>query len=604
MHLKALLAFSVVILMAGGAISIADSSVSSGISNNVTLGNFSLSLASNGTMENLSYLSDGLNYTFANDMSVQGSNLSSYYPTGSVSESLRYSTPNATLLTNSDSNLLLVVSKENGNGNLAMKVRFNGTVSKKSSSNTGLHIDSMDGISFDSSIWTVFRIVNTNFSGYFITDGSAVASGSNISVAPIKYLPELGGISGNLIVSGFVTNMELKNLVHRLETRNKNSFTYNSSTGLVTGKFLSFNFNNSSGLITNFTANQLNHTEVFTSISARGNGTIGSQKYLPSFSVGNFSLMGSLFVYTNSSYAYALHNNPTLNTGALLQNGTMKFTLSHDLSVTVIHLKAGVQSSLNASMVSSSPGVVMNSTFDLSSSIDATSTAYLIHGNGFRAFLYLNGYNNTSYNATSNTISVSSSNSSVAQIHFVAPPGLQNLPNLSERPLEYALMHSRLAAELNIEDLGTGAYNLTTYFNSSVHLDLTQAKKGSISFVVSSNQHYGNSVAIFVNSSFFSSSGKIYVYFDGISAKLSGSLNQTLNSTSTTNAYYSVITVTGGYLLIVHAPHFSSHNVTISSVPLNSGVQPLGLTDIDLGAIAGLIVVVAAVAFFAARRRK
>lgn len=604
MYIKAIIVFSLAIMLAGGAISIADSSVTAGSSNSVSLGNFSFNVASNGTLGNMSYTNEGMNYTFAQYLSAQGSNVSSFFGNASSTGTLKFSTPNATFLTSMESNTLVVVSKENAQGKLGLKVRVNGTAHTDFNGKTDLGLDFMDGISFQSSIWTVLQISNPDFTGYFITDGSASISGSNITVTAVNDLPKIGDLSGNVIISGFTTQAHLDKLLEHMEKRNNHFFSYNSTTGVVNGTFLGFNFDNATGVISNFTANVLNHTRIFNSISASGNGTIGSKKYLSLFSNESARVFGSLFLDTNVSYVYAIHNNPTLNTGALLDNGTMKFNVASGLNVTLIHMNANEQTSLNASVVSSDPSVEINTTFGLSTSVDATATAYLIHGHGFRGILYLNGYKNTSYNSTTDTITVVASNSSIAQIHFVAPPGFQSLNGLKADLLKYALIHEKLAAELTIENLGTGAYNLTTYFNSSVHVNLTHVTRGSISFILSSSQHSGNSVAVFINSSFLSSSGKLYVYFDGKIATLSASTNATINATSTSIAYYSVEQVSGGYVVIIHAPHFSTHNVTISSTPLNTTSPLSGLSDLEMGGIAAIIIVIVALAAIGIRRKK
>ena len=107
----------------------------------------------------------------------------------------------------------------------------------------------------------------------------------------------------------------------------------------------------------------------------------------------------------------------------------------------------------------------------------------------------------------------------------------------------------------------------------------------------------------FLNQSFMNS-GKIYVYFDGNLANLS-SISTAINATSSTSAYYGYEQVNGGYLVVIHVPHFSDHNITISDSVISSspGTSPLPLSALDLAIIAVVVVAVIAGIVLAVRKK-
>lgn len=604
MNSKILISVAMVILVAGSSISLADSSSGHSGMSVQTLGNFSFTVAGNNSLQNLTYTKDGNSYMFASMLSVQGRNISGAVSTSGVSADRIFSTANATVESAGNSNLLTVMTTETSTGSEGMQININGTATKMVSSSR-IELKSFGMFSFMDNTWTVYRINNSAFQGYFLTDGSVAATGSQLSVTPSSTMLKFGSFTNGVLISAFVTHEGMREILHRIMERNDHKFTYDKTTGLVNGTFVGFNFNSTTGVVRNFTANSYGNLRIFNEISASGNGSLGSSKYLPVFNDGNYSILGSLFLYANSTYVLVMHNNPTLNTGALLNNGTMKFALAAGFNVTELHLSAGTETSMNASVASSNSSVFMNETLDLNENVQASSTAYLIHGNGLRGFLYIGGANGTSYNNTTHVIEVSANSSSVAHITFVAPPGLQKIPSADVAPLEYAIEHGRIAAELSIENMGKGAVNFSTFFNNSLRINVTSAGSGKVSMIVSSTQHLGTNIAIFVNSSFLTSTGKIYVYFDGkLATQLSGA-GAALNVSSSVNAYYAAVPENGGYLVIVHIPHFSTHNVTVSSTPEGPvSSLPGNLSYLDLGIIAAVIVVLVAGSAIVYTRRK
>ena len=129
---------------------------------------------------------------------------------------------------------------------------------------------------------------------------------------------------------------------------------------------------------------------------------------------------------------------------------------------------------------------------------------------------------------------------------------------------------------------------------------------GQVKIAVSSTSHHGTNVAFFVNKTFLNaSSGKIYVSFDGNSITLTSTLNGTLTVNSSTNAYYAVVPEQGGYLVVVHVPHFSNHTIVISDTSLSTSPSnlPVTLSPLELGIVGVAVVAVIAGIVVVIRRR-
>ncbi|EQD26173.1 hypothetical protein B1A_21972, partial [mine drainage metagenome] len=178
--------------------------------------------------------------------------------------------------------------------------------------------------------YTIYKISNGSFNGYFITNGNAtlLSNGMKISIKQA---------TTTMLLSGFISNGNLKNVLEKYfgGGENEHKFTYNNTTNSVTGEFVSFNFSQKNGDILNLTGTfKSSSTEVFSSISVTGNGSFGSTQSMTSLPMNQVVTIGSVFFYANNSFIYVLHNNPSMESSFAISNGTMTMILGHGLNAT------------------------------------------------------------------------------------------------------------------------------------------------------------------------------------------------------------------------------------------------------------------------------
>jgi hypothetical protein len=307
-----------------------------------------------------------------------------------------------------------------------------------------------------------------------------------------------------------------------------------------------------------------------------------------------------MFVYSNGSKLYSIHNNPTLQSSFLVYNGTMNFMLGKGLIATNF-TTVGKDTNYNLSKMGSNLSYDANTTFEFDHEFGAGHNTVAISGNGFLGFLLVNNANVTIANGL---LTISSPLNSTAKVSFLAPPGLQDLNSTIQNRLQYAMAHGRLAGQISINFVNSTISNLTMNLNASVNFSISSVNAGKVSFNLASHDHQGTNVAVFISNSVLKNigNGTVYVYLDGARVSLS-SYNGVVNSTSDVSASYAVIQENSGVLVIVHIPHFSNHTLVISS----TAIQPSGtLTPTDYGyiAIGGVAAVIAAIGAISILRRK
>ncbi|HLH86416.1 MAG TPA: hypothetical protein VKU79_06105 [Thermoplasmataceae archaeon] len=607
MNLKIAVAIGLVLTMMAGAVSIADDGQGSNLQgqNTTNLGHFSFVLDSNGSVSNITYVSDEFSQLFAYSLSSTGANLTSALSNMQTDESSLVSTPNMTLAKAGDSSTLLVLTRgTTSNPNPVVKASINGTLSLAyvKSSVTVSNEEDNNLISGSTAItWYVYLISNPDFTGYFFTNGVVSLSNGNSTLTD-TYGSTSGRLSmfssAEVLVAGFVSHGSIESLLQKYEKEHEHvaQFSYNKTTGQVSGQFVNFKFDNKTGEITNYSKNLSTPFVVFTNITISGNGTIGSQEDFPSFLLNHVILRGSIFYYANKTFVYTFHNNPAMNFALVVDNGTLNLTLAPYLNVTMFKGTNVQNTSINSTLISTNSSVQSSDVLDTEHETSAGATNLIIHGDGFRAFMSVKG--NASYNTTTKTISVMSKHLGI--VNFVSPPGLQGKDLKDFGSIEYAILHGKVGGEVSISNEANVPFNYTVLYNNSLNVAVTNVTAGKVVVQVSSSEHTGTHIVFFVNQSFVGSSGKLYVYFDGKSATLS-TVNGTLNVTTSTSAVYAVVNVTGGYLVIISIPHFSNHTIVISDTSLTpTSTMP---SNTDLYVIAGIVVVAAIAGTVLAVRR-
>ncbi len=574
-------------LMLGTAsIALADSNGSDNVTGNI----FTYTPQQNGNLTNVSYGTTVL----ASNVNATG------YPV-SPSSTGTVSTKTMTIFNGMESQSFLLATDHN---NQLLVVKNNVTISFNlavNASMTGKSLENLDmgdnPYSETSSNWVVYLLDTPNLTGYLISNGNPIiTSDTQITFYSNDSTKTTGS---NPLVAGFISRGNAESLLEKYSMQHhEDKFTYNATSGNVSGSFLSFVFNSTNGNITDFTS-KLANMEVFSNINVSGNGTLLAQNDLPVFH-SSVITVGGMFVYSNGSKLYSIHNNPTLQSSFLVYNGTMNFMLGNGLIATNF-TTPGKDTNYNLSKMGSNLSYDANTTFEFDHEFGAGHNTVAISGNGFLGFLLVNNANVT---IDKGLLTISSPYNSTAKVSFLAPPGLQDLNSTIQNRLQYAMAHGRLAGQISINFVNSTISNLTMNLNASVNFSISSINAGKVSFNLASHDHQGTNVAVFISNSVLKNigNGTVYVYLDGARVSLS-SYNGVVNSTSDVSASYAVIQENSGVLVIVHIPHFSNHTLVISS----TAIQPSGtLTPTDYGyiAIGGVAAVIAAIGAIAILRRK
>ena len=575
-------------LMLGTAsIALADSNGSDNVTGNI----FTYTPQQNGNLTNVSYGTTVL----ASNVNATG------YPV-SPSSTGTVSTKTMTIFNGMESKSFLLATDHNNNQlsvaknnvTISFSLAVNASMTGKSLENIDLG-DNPYGVT--SSNWVVYLLDTPNLTGYLISNGNPIkTSDTRITF----YSNDSNKMTGSYpLVAGLISRGNAESLLEKYSMQHhEDKFTYNATSGNVSGSFLNFVFNSTNGNITDFTS-KLANVEVFSNINVSGNGTLLAQNDLPVFH-SSVITVGGMFVYSNGSKLYSIHNNPTLQSSFLVYNGTMNFMLGNGLIATNFTTQ-GKDTNYNLSKMGSNFSYDANTTFEFDHEFGAGHNTVAISGNGFLGFLLVNNANVT---IDKGLLTISSPYNSTAKVSFLAPPGLQDLNSTIQNRLQYAMEHGRLAGQISINFVNSTISNLTMNLNASVNFSISSINAGKVSFNLASHDHQGTNVAVFISNSVLKNigNGTVYVYLDGARVSLS-SYNGVVNSTSDVSASYAVIQENSGVLVIVHIPHFSNHTLVISS----TAMQPSGaLTPIDYGyiAIGGVAAVIAAIGAIAILRRK
>ena len=606
---KLVLAITVAVLMVGSAFALAGAGASSAAPIAKGMGNYTFSYYSNnGTIVNLNYSGEEQSANVASIITVSGANLSIPFMSGGdnvMSDMSAFNLANETLMLSMDSNAMLILSQPAYiGGNVKETVVFPASVTELSSQ---ANVTSFGGLLSNISVqsgmgvsshFSIYRIGNSSLNMYFVSNAATQSLVGNT----LTLNTSMG--TNSILASGFVVVGSIEKTIQRYYEDNNfgNSFSYNQTTGAVTGRFVNFDFNNATGVISNFAVNGTMLMTIFNTISASGHGSIGSESDFSAFQTGIPMVFGSMFFYANSSYTYAVHNNPAIEFSMMLDNGTMNLAVSSSLNVTNVSSSIGMgdEFQVNASQISSNVSEDENITLGMDNEFHHGQFMYILQNSSFRGILDISGAS-VMYSKATHSFSVTTNGT--AMVHFVSPEGFRDIPGIFFGSIENAIQQGKIAAQMSIVALNHSAFNYTMFFNNSVGMKVTGITSGRISVALTSSEHLGTNLLFFVNQSFLNSGGKIYVYLDGKLATLTPTVNGTLTITSDTAAYYAYEQVSGGYLVIVHVPHFSDHTVTISDSLLSPTSGPVSLSPLDIGIIAVAIVAVIAGIVVAVRRR-
>lgn len=580
---------AVALLMVVSTVSIATADVNLG-PNATKVGNFVLyENSTTGALSNLSFVNDNFEAVIASSISATGnvmvkSNLSNYNL-----DNLQ-SFGNLTVFNAVNENTLILATQSVGIGNSAsISLQLNAPVTKLNltaaqsqylKDNTGKTAGNFLG----NNMYTM-TVNGTDFI-LFSTVNVTLPNGTQDVT-----FTQSGNMLYNPLFVGISPANALKDTIEKeINKHDGPPFSYNNTTGSVQGRFVSFNLNTSSGVISQFSDSVGNQT-VFTSISASGNGTIGSNNPNPAYYSGQPVVAGSVFFYGNNTVVYQVHNNPSMVQNVYLSNGTLTYAVASGLNVTVFkpHVTDVEHENLNATTLNYT-GVSLGDQYD----VQASSDIVFIHNSTFSGSLFVHGAS-VAYNNTTGVLSISTTG--ISHVTFVAPPGVRELEHPVRAAIQYAINHGKLAALVVLGSPQNTSTNLSVNYNSTMQVNVQNVSTGSVTVRVGSLSHEGTNFAIFVPNNVIQNNSQIKLTFDNQVITLSANMNDVVNATSTTQASFYYIHAQGGTLVIIHVPHFSQHTITIStastgtttSLPNLSGHNGLYLT-------LGVLVVVAAIA--------
>lgn len=587
---------AVALLMVVSTVSVATADVQ--LSPNATqVGNFVIyKNSSTGALNNLSFVNDNTEAVIASSVNATGnvvlsSNLSSFNSDNAKSLG------NLTVFNAVNENTLMLTTQSLGLSQAAsITLNLNAPVTKLNLTPAQhLYLEQNTGqvsAKFLANNMYELTVNGTSFM-IFSTVNVTVPNGSQ-SIT----FTQSGNLVYNPVYVGISPTSALRDTIEsEIQAHDGQRFTYNTSTGMVLGRFVSFNVNPTTGVISHYNDVAAQNTTVFTSIQASGNGTIGYNNPNPSFYSGQPIVVGGVFYSANNTAVYQIHDNPSLIQNVFLSNGTISYTVASGLNITVYRPQSAdvEHEKLNSSTLNYT-GVSLGDQYD----VQAGSAIVFIHNSTFRGSLFVHG-GAISVNNTTGTISITTTG--IAHVTFVAPPGLQKLDHPVESAVQYAINHGRLAAIVVLGSAGNYSSNLSVNYNSTMQVNVQNVSTGSITVKVGSLNHEGTNFAIFVPNNVISNNSQITLKFDSQVITLSGSMNSVVNATSTTQASFYYVNTSGGTLVVVHVPHFSQHTITISSASTGpTGINLSSHTELFLAL--GAFVAIAAVAGAVLVRRK
>lgn len=585
---------AIALLLVVSAVSVVATADTDNGQQSLQLGSYNFSdNTTNSAIINLSYQTDSGNSLIANSVKTMGASSTLNIMSGTDSNSLVLK--NVTLTSAGDGNVLLFSTMGSKTvSNPTMIFNLNTSVSQvKLTSYQSTYLSSQsNGVLSNYVSHQIYRLsVNGNIFYLFSNSNSSV-SGNTVTYHHNMLL--LG--SKLVVVLSSANGLRDKFEKELGQIGSHARFTYNNTTGQVSGRFVTMQYNATTGTIFNFTDN-LTKATVFNQINATGNGSIGNGYMTPVFPTQQPIIVGNVFYFANNTAIYQLHDNPSMVSNYYISNGTMTMNVSSSMNVHIFHpLRNDVNHETFSANYSGYTNVELGDQYDVQSS----STIVFIQNSSFRGSLFIHGAN---VSVNNNVLSISTNKT--AHITFVAPPGLQKLRRDLGAGLQYGIDHGKLAALIVLGTPGQTGSNVSVNYNGSMQISVQNVTTNKVFLKVSSKMHEGTNFAIFVPNNVIQNNSKITVMFDNQTITLTKGLNSVINATSTTQASFYFVTTSGGTLVVIHVPHFSTHTIEIvNSAVVNTNPSPTIPGGTALYAALGIIAVIAVIAGVTMRRRK
>jgi len=407
------------------------------------------------------------------------------------------------------------------------------------------------------------------------------------------------GVSGS--ASGHLNDSIYKHFGHNYGAR----LMYNSTTGNITGRYITANFNSTTGVLSNVTYN-MTSTVLISKMYSNGTTIAGFPIDLGFHNFfGNMAYrLGNMFIMVNGTSFYVLHNNPSLESNMMVRgNLTLEIPSSAHIYNTSnnIQVSTGANSSLNAQANITALGNVNMTAHvmvNFNNTINVGRQMIVIDNNGTIAMLFIHNGNFkiTGNNITGYNITITRIDSGPVLVNMVVPPGLQKMP--SNSMLVSNIMKGRISSEISLNYVNGTIANSTINYNSSTHFTYTGKTSSTASFDINSTVNHHTIVTVFIGNHVMNNTGHAYVKFDGKIATYV-SMSTLVNETSSTHAYYSYTNTSSGMYVSMYVPHFSNHTMVISNKPFQNNYTEYYI----IGGIIAAIAIIG-VAAYAIKKRK
>ncbi|CAC11754.1 hypothetical membrane protein [Thermoplasma acidophilum] len=551
MNIK-ILAISVAIFSVIG-FAITSSAATSPTPTAVTAGEYTINIFPNSVIKNISFNKTNI----VNYGKVSGENLSSL--PRMMDDMNQYSSiDNLSYMSTEDGTGLILATY---GSSASIQLNFTGTVK---------------ALPVDTKMSNYVGLYYFNVSGYNFTIASTVspAKSKNNYTFSVQ-----SSIYPKVVIVAIISNNGIQNMIDHFEHRiNGYKFTYNSTTGLVNGKFLNFTFYKTNQTIANY-FDRLSNLTVFKNITAMAVGNQGFQFYSGMY-------VGNIFYDSSAYYSLMVHDNPALQSTFMLVNGTIHFNVSKGIAITERNFTFNDRFDYNAE--------AGNMSMAMQQDVYGGAWFVFLSAPHFYGMMTFAGARNVTVNGTQ----ITAETNGTMIVSFVSPPGLSNgVKNFA--PMTYALEHGKLGMQIAIEKVNSTLTNITLDLNTSINAVIKSASSSGVVINVNSSQSHGTVIAVYVSSSVLNAS-KLIVKFDG-SAAVQVSASALVNETSTTTAYYNVTADGNGSLVMIYIPHFSDHTIDIE--PYTSISTPISMYYY-VAVIVVVVAIIAAIGYVMVRRKK
>lgn len=571
-----MISFSTVAIMAGNA----SAEVAA-----VDAGNFTLSYdTATSTIYNLTYSNPNYTILAATHVITSGQN-STIAPQAYCDLTKALTLTNVTVFSTDNENTVLFSTTFAQPGqypsisvvlpSAATPVSFSNTASVYNPGNTNAVMLSF----FD---YTMYRMNVTDGAIFYMANSPSTLSSDGKTIT----FTNTSLAAGSSLIVGVTPSGTIKYSMEK-QALNKslvlNPLEYDPTTGLVTGTYLSMIFDSATGTIHNYT-NLYTNTMVFSSISTKGNGFFGTGFLSPLFPATDPITVGNALFFANQTAIFKIYNNIATLGGFFTSNGTLKMVVAPGLNVTSVHFShnnPGIGHAYGNSF-GNYTGMTMGNQY----SIMAAPTMIQISNSTFRGELFVH---DGAVTINGNTVSISTTD--VSYVQFVAQNLYMNASLQLRYQLQYAFQHGNLGA---ITYIGSHTapynYNYTYLYNSSLQLTVQHAYTNRVQVQLSSQNQHGTNIAIFIPNSVIANGSQFTLKFDNQVMTQLQDANGLLNSTSPTQAQYFLSSVDGGTLILVHAPHFTTHTLDINATAATTGGFPyiwvgVGAVVVIVGAV-------------------